>query len=121
MIRRFIALSAVLLVASCGGGNLAPVAATLTPAVLTPAQMTTVQRTCQAAEPMLAVAAQPGMPDTVAQGATYGDAYCRQLLAGAVPPTTDANTPSWLPKVIEGVQIAASVAKVALPIILPLL
>jgi hypothetical protein len=120
MANRILAIALVLSVGACGG-NLAPVAATLTPAVLTPAQLVKVQQTCQVASPMLAVAAQPGMPATVSDTAVYGKAYCDQLLAGTVPPATDANTPSWLPKVIEGVQIAAAVAKVALPLILPLL
>lgn len=119
--RYLIPLACILPLTLGSCGNLAPIAASLTPAVLSPAQVTQLQQTCQVAGPLLNVAAQPNMPATVSETATYGDAYCRQLLAGALPPTTDANTPSWLPGVIKGVQVAASIAKVALPIILPML
>jgi len=122
MNRKLLPLACILpILASCSGGNLAPTAASLTPVVLSPAQIAKVQQTCQVAGPMLAVAADPSMPELVSESAVDGDAYCRTLLAGTVPVTTDANTPSWLPKVVEGVQIAAAVARVALPVLLPLL
>lgn len=118
MNRFFAAGAALMMVTACSAPQFA---ATVTPAALPPAQLAKVQQTCQVAQPMLVVAADPSLPANVAQTAAYGAAYCQQLLAGTVPATTDANTPAWLPKVIEGVQIAAAVAKVALPLVLPLL
>lgn len=106
------------ILAGCNGGNLAPVAASLTPAVLPPDQLAVVQQMCQAAQPMLAVASAPNIPAEVHDTAIYGAAYCGQLLAGTVPPTTDANTPSWLPQVIEATKVAAQVAGIVLPLIL---
>jgi hypothetical protein len=96
-------------------------AAAVTPAVLPADQLVQVQRVCQVAKPMLDLAADPSLPPSVTEAAIPAQAYCAQLLAGVVPPTTDSNTPHWLPQVVEGVQIAAQIAKVALPIVLPLL
>lgn len=110
-------LISLLALTSCSAPQ---VAATVTPVILPPAQMATVQQTCQIAGPLLNVAADPSLPAKVSETATFGATYCNQLNAGTVPPTTDANTPSWLTKVIKGVQIAAAIAKVALPLIKPL-
>lgn len=115
---RFLAAASLLSLASCSGGNLAPVAASLTPAVLSPGQLAQVQTLCQAAQPALNIAASPSMPAQLKETAVYPQAYCSQLLAGTVPPTTDANTPSWLPQVINATKIAAQVAGVVLPLIL---
>lgn len=120
MKRLAIPLACCIALASCGG-NLMPIAASFTPAVLSADQITKLQQTCQVAAPLLNVAASPTMPANVAETAVYPKAYCDQLLAGSIPPTTDRNTPTWLPGVIKGVQVAAEVAKVALPIVLPLL
>ena len=125
--RMFIAAPAIALlwigvafwVASCSVTS-PNVAAGVTGAVLPADQLATVERLCQAAQPMLNAASDQGLPPQVWQTAVYGSAYCNQLLGGTVPPTTDANTPSWLPQVIQGVQIAAEIAKVALPAILSL-
>lgn len=118
---------AMLLCAACSPQNsatataAAPVAATISAAVLPPADLATVQQTCQAAGPLLDAAAAPTMPATVSDTAIPAQAYCQQLAAapqGQVPATTDSNTPSWLPAVISGVQVAGEVAKVALPLLL---
>lgn len=94
-------------------------AATITPAVLPPAQVERIASTCRSAQPALAVAAAPGMPAQLRNTAVYPAAYCDQLLAsGQLPPTTDANTPSWLPTVLTATQVAAAAAKVALPLII---
>lgn len=105
-------------VASCS--TTAPTVAAVTSAVLPADQLATVERVCQAAQPMLNAASDQSLPAQVWQTAVYGSAYCNQLLGGTVPPTTDANTPSWLPQVVQGVQIAAEIARVALPAILSL-
>lgn len=120
--------------AACGAGMPAPApatssvpaaAATISAAVLPAQAVAQLQQTCNVAAPLLSAATSPIAPGSVSEPASYAAAYCSQLAAaasvGGVPITTNASTPSWLPKVIAGVQIAGQVAKYALPIILPLL
>ena len=116
--KRILALALPLALVACSAPQMA---AMVTPAVLSSGQVTTLRQTCQIAGPALAVAAQPTMPAQVSETALPAAAYCQQLNAGILPATTDSNTPTWLPKVIRGVQIAAEVARVALPLLLPLL
>lgn len=116
-------LTGVMLTACAGGAanegvKVATVAGQASAALLPPSAAQKVASTCVAAGPMLAVASSPGLPAAVSETASYGDAYCRQLVAtGQLPPTTDSNTVSWLPTVISGVQTAAQLAGVILPIV----
>ena len=108
--KRLIQIACVFILASCSAAPILP-----------PAQLTTLKQTCALAGPTLSAAASSTMPATVNETAAPAAAYCQQLNGGVVPPTTDSNTPTWLPQVIAGVQVAATVAKIALPLILPLL
>lgn len=114
---RFLAAASMLALASCGG-NLAPIAASLTPAVLPAEQLAKIQRACQLAGSALDVAAAANMPAQVRETAVYPKAYCDQLLAGMVPATTDANTPAWFDKTITILGIAAKAAGIILPLVL---
>jgi hypothetical protein len=88
--------------------------------VLPPAELAKMRDVCAVATPLLETAEQA--PDkTVSNTASSPAEYCRELNAGQVPPTTDANTPKWLPKAIAITQAVAKVAGVALPLILGVL
>jgi hypothetical protein len=119
-IRTITRLAAVAVVAAglaaCAGAS--ERIATVTASVLPEDQLARLVAVCHAAEPALALAAGPAMPARVQEIAVYPQAYCGQLLAGAVPVTTDANTPSWLSTVLAGVRVAAQVAGVVLPLVL---
>ena len=116
---RYLIATLLLVLASCSNlAPVAPVAASLTPVVLTPEQIATMQTMCQAAKPALDIAALPSMPAQVKETAVFPQAYCGQLLAGAVPATTDGHTTEWLPEVINATKVAAQIAGVVLPLIL---
>jgi hypothetical protein len=85
--------------------------------VLSPAQLASIEELCQASLPGLTAAVSPSLPASVTQTATYAQAYCQEMVAGGVPATTDANTPTWLPKVIAAVKVAAQIAGVVLPLL----
>jgi len=110
--------------APAGSQSVPAAAATISAAVLPPQAVAQLQQTCNVAAPLLDAATSPITPGSVSEPASYAASYCQQLAtapAGTVPATTDSGTPSWLPKVIAGVQVAGEVAKYALPVILPLL
>ena len=108
---RILTVCCLLSLAGCAG-----VAATATKARLSSDQLVTLQRTCAAVRP--AVDAAIAGPEKVSSIAEYAKAYCDQLLAGAVPPTTDANTPRWLDITLRGLGIAAKAAGFLLPLVL---
>lgn len=76
----------------------------------------TVQQLCAAATPMLTAGAASSNA-TVSGTAVYGTAFCSVVNAGGTPATTDANSPAWLQSVITGVQVAAQIGGVVLPLI----
>lgn len=105
MIRRFAPVAICLALASCGG-NLAPVAASLAPAVLSPETIATMRTWCQRGQPLIAIAkGQTMMPEARVIAETV-EPYCAALAAGQVPPTTDSNTPQWLPTNLMGLSRA---------------
>lgn len=98
---RFLAAASLLALASCGG-NLGPVAASLAPAVLSPETIATMRIWCTRGAPLLAIAQGQNLSPAAREIADQVGPYCAALTAGQIPPTTDANTPSWLPKNIVG-------------------
>lgn len=113
-------LAGLLLLSACAGQGLqlAGTAGTLTPSLLSPQQVAQLAVTCQKAQAGLALATQVSNPK-VSQTAAYPAAYCQQLLAsGQLPPTTNAQTPSWLPQVLQDAQLAAQLAGVVLPLLI---
>ena len=77
----------------------------------------TVQQLCASATPLLN-AATASTNAVVSGTATYGSAFCAVVNAGGTPATADANSPAWLQGVITGVQVAAQVGGVVLPLLL---
>ena len=99
---RFLAAASMLALASCGG-NVAPVAASLTPAVLPAETVATLRSLCAKAQPLIAIA--QGVGVVLPQAKEIVDEvgpYCAVMAAGQIPATTDANTPKWLPTNIAG-------------------
>lgn len=108
MIRKFLAapiFCATLALASCGG-NLAPVAASLAPAVLSPETIASLRTWCERGAPLIAVAKGQTMIPEAAEIAKTVEPYCRELAAGQIPSTTDANTAQWLPANLIGMAAA---------------
>jgi hypothetical protein len=109
MIRRAcIACILPLALASCGG-NLAPVAATLAPAFLSPETVATMRTWCNRGAPLFAIAQAQTISPQAKEIAATVEPYCRAIVAGQVPPTTDANTPTWLPQNLAGLAAALGV------------
>lgn len=105
-----IAAAFLLALASCGG-NLAPVAASLTPAVVSPETVATLRSWCQRGAPLIAIA--QGMGAVSPQAKSIVDEvgpYCSIMAAGAIPATTDRNTVNWLPTNISGLAAALGVS-----------
>lgn len=95
-------------------------AATVSASLLPANTIATLQKQCSAAGAMLNAGAASSNA-IVNTTAVDGAAYCNQLAvsapAGQVPATTNSNTASWLPTVIAGVQTAAQLAGVILPVV----
>lgn len=89
-----------------------------TPMVLSADQVAKLELGCRGALPGLAIAAAPGMPAPLRETAVYPQAYCAELMQGRLPATTDGNTASWLPMVLDTLGIAAKAAGVLLPLLL---
>lgn len=89
------------------------VAGTILPA----STVSALQQTCQAAQPGLVAATGTNMPATISGGAVYFETFCAQLLAGTVPATADANSPSWLTTGLAALKVAAQVAGIVLPLL----
>jgi hypothetical protein len=87
------ALALPLALTACSIPQLAAIG---THAALSPATVATLTAICRHGEPLVAAAANPAMPAQVQDISVFVAAYCGQLLAGQVPPTTDSNTVSWL-------------------------
>lgn len=105
--------------ADIGRGKIAlGLAGAATPIVLSADEVARIELGCRGALPALAIAAAPGMPAPLRETAVYPQAYCAELLQGRLPPTTDANTPSWLPDTLSMLAIAAKAAGVILPLLL---
>lgn len=84
--------------------GVAAAGAVVTRAVLSPEQEATIRAGCQQGRSLLDVAKLPRIPKVVYETAVYPAAYCDQMLSlpvGQVPPTTDANTPSWFSRVMS--------------------
>jgi len=89
--------------------------------VLSPADLAALRDTCAAAAPALRVATNPAAPAPLSATAVYPAAFCQQLLAGAVPPTTNSSSPAWLGQTLAITQDIATAAGVILPIALKVL
>lgn len=119
----FLAAGAGIL-AGCNGGaanegaKIAGVAGAASAALLSPADIAKLQQLCAANTAITALAANPALPATVTQTAVYPADYCAKLAAGTMPPTTDSNTPSWLPGVLSAAKVTAQIAGVVVPLIL---
>jgi hypothetical protein len=85
--------------------------------ILPPSTVSEIDGVCQAATPLLnAASAVPNQ--TVAQTATYPQAYCAQLLgSSSTPTTTTATTPTWLTGAISATETAAQIAGIVLPLL----
>ena len=87
---------------------------------LSPDDLAALQQTCLAAKPAVdAVMADPNVPKTVKDVAAYPYSFCYQLVTGARGNVADQSSLTWLPKVLNDVQIAAKIAGYVLPVILP--
>lgn len=98
------ALCAIL--AACSPGQ---IAATATSALLLPEVKSRITGLCRQGEPLVRLAAALPLGGIPAAGAAkevaaFVAGYCDQMLAGAVPPTTDGNTESWLAQNIAGLR-----------------
>jgi hypothetical protein len=73
---------------------------------------------CQQYAPVLNGGTAPAAPTSVSSIAIFGQVYCQQLLSsGVAPATTNSNTLSWLPSVVNGVKTAAQIAMFVLPLL----
>lgn len=109
MIRRLAsALAACTLsvaVASCGG-NLAPIAASLAPAVASPETIATMRTWCARGATVINIAESQSTIPAAKEIARFVGPFCLALASGQVPATTDANSPDWLAKNIVGLSQA---------------
>lgn len=95
--RRFAAAFALLLLAACGG---APQPGGIVAAA---------QQACVQIAPVTQAAAV--VPDPKVQSIVgYANAFCGPMAAGAVPATTDDNTPQWLGQLAGMLKVLAPVA-----------
>lgn len=106
-------LALPLLLAACVSAP--QMAAIATPAVVPHEYVKEIQVICMNSGPLLSAAAHPGNAKIVVETAIDAAAYCGQLTAGVVPPTTDTNTKSWLTKVTAALpgllQVAGALIK----------
>ena len=116
-----LALSACAGGASNEGIRISQAASAVADVTLSAQDLAQLKATCQAAQPALIAATGMSAPAAVSGTAAYPQAFCTQLLAGTIPSTTNSGTPAWLAKTLSDMQIAAQIAGVALPAILPLL
>lgn len=101
MKRYLTAVALPIALASCGG-NLAPVAASLTPAIVSPEVVAGLRTWCARGAPLIAIAQGQNLSPQARQIADTVAPYCAALTAGTVPATTDGNTANWLPTNIAG-------------------
>lgn len=82
--------------AGCNG--VSGLAVTATRAALPPETIEKIAGLCRVGEPFIGLAAAAPFPadSSLKTITSYLAGYCGQMLAGAVPPTTDGNTISWL-------------------------
>jgi len=112
--KKIIALSFALSLAACGGASDAPTIAAAGTALLPANIQGQLQSTCAQAAPILATLSQSSNK-TVLNTASYPAKYCADLSRlGTLPPTTDANTTSWLP---DAIRLAAQLAGLAIPLL----
>ena len=88
-----IACALSLTVAAC---TMPQLAALGTRAALSPETVARLTSICRQGDMLIAISTSPVMPAQVKEIGAFVGAYCGQLLAGSVPPTTDANTANWL-------------------------
>ena len=106
MIRRLIAACTLCVVVASCGGNLAPIAASLTPAVVSPEVLASLRTWCARGAPLIAIAQGQNLSPQAREIADVVGPYCAIMAAGKVPPATDANTASWLPQNLVGIAAA---------------
>lgn len=87
---------------------------------LSPADILRLKDACTVNAPALISAIDKGAPKTVSDVAIYPYSFCYQLLTGQQN-NADQSSLAWLPQVLGMVNTAATVAKFALPLVLPLL
>jgi hypothetical protein len=97
-----------LALASCGG-SLAPVAAALSPAVLSAETISSMRTWCARGAPLFAIAKVQTISPAAREIATAVEPYCGALSVGALPATTDSNSPAWLLRNLDG--LAQAVAR----------
>lgn len=115
--KRF-AIAAVLVLTGCSSFTTNPVVTgTVAGTVLPASTVAVMQQTCQAGAPLLAATTGSNIPASISQGAAYFQTFCQTLLAGTVPPTADANSPSWLTTGLSALKVAAQVAGIVLPLL----
>lgn len=90
------------------------IAATATPIFLPPEKVEKIRVTCNRYGPVLEFASSPGMPEILSSTAIDAAAYCKQLNAGFLPPTTDAKTPDWFDRIIAALPTVAQAAGILL-------
>ena len=100
-----LACTLALMIASCGG-NPAPIAASQTPAVVSPEVVASLRTWCTRGAQLIAIAQGQNLSPQAREIAGVVGPYCAIMAAGQVPPTTDANTASWLPANIAGLAAA---------------
>src|SRR6266404_5740948 len=95
---RFLSVATLLVLMGCQGGaqqtgiDLSQDAAAALQRNISAADLAILKRGCGDAAPALAAAIDPAAPKPVVAVAVYPVAFCRDILAGVVPPTANANS-----------------------------
>jgi len=103
MPRPILAAALCLGIAAC---SLPQLAATGTRAALSPETVATLTGICRSGNNVIAIASSPAMPASVQEIGAFVGSYCGQLLAGALPSTTDGNTVGWLEQNLGAIRMA---------------
>lgn len=109
-----LAIALCFALSACAGQSAPQVAAIATPYILPVEQVRDIQVMCVHTGEVLEAAARPTNPEIVVRTAEDAAAYCRQLLAGRVPPTTDRNTKNWLSRVLDALPAVTQAAGILL-------
>lgn len=103
MTRILFAAVVSLSLAACSQAQLAVTAARAT---LSAEQVAALASMCQSAAPMLRIASGPTMPVPLRETAMFGDAFCAEMLRGVLPAAADANSVTWLSRIVQVVRLA---------------